>query len=219
MEEALALHDPKPSINRSWLVQARAWVELLAGNPWGAAPYLAETLQMRHQLRETRILHLTLHDSARAMLMAGKTTASAWTLGAGDARSVLAEPDTLFSRPTIDTYNAALTALGEREFQRHYNAGAAASEADAVQTALAELERLANATNVAPDRFGLTARERDVLALIARGHSDFEIAATLYISRDTAKTHARNILRKLGVSSRLAAVAVARREKLVAIDN
>ncbi len=75
------------------------------------------------------------------------------------------------------------------------------------------------ATDAMPrDRYGLTARERDVLSLITRGHPDSQIAEALYISRDTAKTHARNILRKLGVSTRVAAVAVAHREKLVPVE-
>lgn len=48
----------------------------------------------------------------------------------------------------------------------------------------------------------LSSREREVLALIAQGHSDPEIARVLFISPHTATSHSRNIRRKLNVNSR-----------------
>ena len=61
----------------------------------------------------------------------------------------------------------------------------------------------------------LSARERDVLALIAEGCRDREIAARLFLSHHTVANHVRNILGKLGVSSRAAAVALAARYGLL----
>lgn len=55
----------------------------------------------------------------------------------------------------------------------------------------------------------LSPRERDVLSLVAEGCRDQEIAARLCVSRHTVANHVRNILGKLEVSSRAAAVAVA----------
>ena len=53
----------------------------------------------------------------------------------------------------------------------------------------------------------LSARELEVLPLIAEGLSNQEIAARLYLSLHTVKAHARNIYAKLGVNSRTQAVA------------
>ncbi len=55
----------------------------------------------------------------------------------------------------------------------------------------------------------LTARERDVLALLGRGLSNAGIAAELTISEATARTHVSNVLAKLGVTSRVHAAIVA----------
>jgi len=68
------------------------------------------------------------------------------------------------------------------------------------------------AGRTAPDLAVLTAREREVLRLIAAGRSNREIGAALFISAKTASVHVSNILGKLGVASRTEAAAVALRE-------
>ena len=52
----------------------------------------------------------------------------------------------------------------------------------------------------------LTPREIDVLRLLAQGHSNKEIARTLYLAEETVKFHVRHILAKLGVQSRAQAI-------------
>jgi len=59
---------------------------------------------------------------------------------------------------------------------------------------------------------GLTAREREVLRLLAVGRSNREIAAELFIAPKTASVHVSNILGKLGAASRTEAAAIAHRE-------
>ena len=69
---------------------------------------------------------------------------------------------------------------------------------------------------VAPEHTAtaLTAREREVLVLVARGKSNREIADALVISERTARTHVSNVLVKLGLTSRTQAALWAIREGL-----
>lgn len=62
----------------------------------------------------------------------------------------------------------------------------------------------------------LTRRELDVLSLVAAGQSNDSVAAGLFLSRATVKTHLVHIFDKLGVDSRTAAVARARERGLLA---
>jgi DNA-binding NarL/FixJ family response regulator len=61
----------------------------------------------------------------------------------------------------------------------------------------------------------LTAREVEVLQLLAFGHTNKDIAEQLFISPDTVKTHLEHIFEKLGTSDRTAAVAEALRRHLI----
>jgi DNA-binding NarL/FixJ family response regulator len=70
-------------------------------------------------------------------------------------------------------------------------------------------------TDGAPDPFGLTARERQVLALIALGRTNRDIGEALFITDKTASSHVTHILDKLGVASRVEAALLAERRGLV----
>jgi DNA-binding CsgD family transcriptional regulator len=63
--------------------------------------------------------------------------------------------------------------------------------------------------------FGLSNREREVLALIVQGRTNREIGERLFISQKTVGVHVGNILAKLGVSGRVEAAMVAVRLELV----
>ena len=62
-----------------------------------------------------------------------------------------------------------------------------------------------------PDSFGLTPREREVLALLTTGATNRMIARTLFISERTASVHVSNLLPKLGVANRTEAARLALR--------
>jgi DNA-binding CsgD family transcriptional regulator len=61
----------------------------------------------------------------------------------------------------------------------------------------------------------ITARERDVLELVAGGYSTPEIARALWITEDTVRTHVKRILVRLEARTRAHAVAIAYREGLI----
>ena len=76
--------------------------------------------------------------------------------------------------------------------------------------------RLAPSAAVTPGHEALTAREQEVLALVASGRTNRQIAQQLYISDKTVSVHVSNLLAKLGARSRTEAAAIARRDGLLA---
>jgi DNA-binding CsgD family transcriptional regulator len=72
--------------------------------------------------------------------------------------------------------------------------------------------RVRERTGVAPP---LTARQTEVLQLLAGGASTSQIQDTLQLSRETVRNHVRHLLRALGAYTRREAVAVARRSGLI----
>ncbi|HEV2814039.1 MAG TPA: response regulator transcription factor, partial [Solirubrobacteraceae bacterium] len=81
---------------------------------------------------------------------------------------------------------------------------------------LGEQEDAAEPSPAPADELGLTAREREVLALLAEGRTNREIGETLFMAEKTASVHVSRILAKLDVRSRTEAAAVAHRLGLAA---
>jgi DNA-binding NarL/FixJ family response regulator len=101
--------------------------------------------------------------------------------------------------------------LGDRDFDDAWQAGNALPLPAAVTLGLdvaarAEPVRTQHGQRSATGEFGLTAREVEVLQLMAEGFSNPAIADALFISRRTAQTHVQHIFVKLGVNSRAEAV-------------
>ena len=110
-----------------------------------------------------------------------------WLLGASTSGD-------LIDRADLDAVRRLAT-LGEMQLERHA----------ARVVARGTIE-------VSPPQRVLTLREQEVLALLARGCSNREIADELVISVRTAETHVERVLRKLGVENRAQAMLLARQQ-------
>jgi NarL family two-component system response regulator LiaR len=74
------------------------------------------------------------------------------------------------------------------------------------------------ATHISRPQSPLTEREVEVLKLVARGHSNREIASRLIVSERTVRTHISNILGKLNLDNRTQAALYALRQGLATLD-
>jgi NarL family two-component system response regulator LiaR len=99
---------------------------------------------------------------------------------------------------------------------REAHAGRSTLAPEAIQVLIQNDRQDASRSEDLSDSYGLTDREREVLALIVQGLNNPEIAERLVVSRSTAKAHVSNILSKLGVSNRAEAVALAMQHNLTA---
>jgi len=98
---------------------------------------------------------------------------------------------------------------------RNACAGRSTLAPEAIQS-LIQLDNLSTAhAEAEAQTYGLTAREREVLALMVQGLNNGTIAERLVVSRSTAKAHVSNILSKLGVSNRAEAIVLALHHNLV----
>jgi DNA-binding NarL/FixJ family response regulator len=80
---------------------------------------------------------------------------------------------------------------------------------------LGRIRALGSAAPAAGGPDGLSAREIQLLGLVARGLSNREIGGTLFISEHTVANHVRSILRKTGCANRTEAASYAHRHGLV----
>lgn len=105
----------------------------------------------------------------------------------------------------------ALLALAA-DLGRGVDASAGSEPRDATDDRPQTIATAAQVVDPSADRrVGLTRREEQVSDLLAAGMSNSQIAARLYITQETAKTHVRNVLRKLGADNRAHAAALWRR--------
>ena len=109
---------------------------------------------------------------------------------------------------------SARAALAPEAFAAAWSAGEELPLASFIAEALEVSVPANDPRPVADNAFRLTKREREILHLLSAGLSDREIADALSISPRTAGYHVSNLLGKLGVDSRTAAVAVALRQGL-----
>jgi len=149
------------------------------------------TQKIKHALPETIIVILTVRDDEERLFAALKNGAQGYLLK---------------NMRSVDMLQMLREAIkGNLAIPPHF-AG----------RMLEEFRRLSQIAASEPSEdFGLSARERVVLGLVAQGLADKEIAEHLSISLYTVKSHLRNILAKLQVGSRQAAARLARDKGLL----
>ena len=114
-------------------------------------------------------------------------------------------PVPYWQRHHDDCEAAVRAALGDTRYEKLRKQGAALRSRDVAALALEDLEPASGHAPAAgsEDAFELSARELEVARLVADGLSNPAIAARLFVSRATVKTHVSHILRKLALDSRV----------------
>jgi HD-GYP domain-containing protein (c-di-GMP phosphodiesterase class II) len=172
-------------------------------------PYLTERMLARTPLlaqvgRCAALHHERLDGSGYPRGLAGEAISlPARILGAADVYNALRQP-----RP----HRRAL-ATGDAEQAMRGEVRAGRLDGDAVQAVLEAAGHRMRRRAGLPS--GLTAREAQVLVLLAQGRSNPEIAAELHVSRKTVSSHAEHIYAKLGVKTRTEAALFAMRHGLI----
>jgi non-specific serine/threonine protein kinase len=199
-----------------------AFVFLARGDDPAAAALFGEALALPAHLTTPFDVARCLAGLAAVAAGAGQPERAARLYGAAEARQAAAGVALPPADQTeIDRRLAAAGArLGATLFVAAREAGRALPPQQVTAAALAAASAAADArprppAPAKPARPGsLTAREAEVLHLVAAGKTDRQIAADLVLSEATVGRHLANIYNKLGVSSRAAATAFALREGL-----
>jgi DNA-binding CsgD family transcriptional regulator len=219
-EQARARRDAPAAENAAAAADGLAlWVRQMAGAPFADHPFVATIPAERATW------------DAEQNRLAGPSDPAAWA-GAAKAWQDLGCPHRAGyawwrqAQAQLDAGQPPTVAAGALR--------AAAAAAHGHQPLLAQVRTLADRARIplqppaatgrkappqaaTPAPYGLTGRELAVLRLVAAGRSNAQIGAELFISRGTAAVHVTSILRKLGVTSRVQAAALAERAGL--LDN
>jgi DNA-binding CsgD family transcriptional regulator len=182
----------RKNLAKSWLLSGRALVALK--RPVQAEEFLARAVALADELE-----HGSLRWQTRYWL--------------GQARGAM-------RRPAADVYRQAaefVTAIvSELHDERLRTCFLDMPLVRTLQAALAEAESHEAESVVSTSKYpaGLTAREVEVLRLVAQGRTNADIAAALHVSIKTIEVHVTNILNKTGCANRAAATAFAMRNGL-----
>ena len=145
--------------------------------------------QILNIIPDTRVLILTVHESEQIVREVLEVGARGFVLKSDAARDLVAAVEALQRRGTFFTSKVAETVL--HGFLNH------------------------RVTDEKPFKERLTAREREVVQLLAEGKTSKEVAVTLNLSVKTAETHRTNVMRKLDLHSVADLVRYAVRNNIV----
>lgn len=200
------------NIHRSRILPGHVEIMLAAGDLAAARAAVGELAGLADQLGGAWLRAVTAYADGSVLL------------SEGDARAALAAGRRAWAAwQELDTpYEAARTRLlTAQAFRRLDDVPSAELELDAARWIFRQLGAapdLARVDELSPARTGsagLTARELEVLRLVAAGKTNRAIAIDLFLSEKTVARHVSNLLRKLGLPSRSAATAYAYEHGLV----
>ena len=195
-----AVSETAGAIPRARLLPAYVEISVAAGEVQSARAAAAELADTAAVLRAPLLRALAAAADGRILLACGEPQAALSRLRmAASLWAELGAPyEVVRVRSEIGT---ACEALGDKD--------GAALEADSARAAFAQLGAAPDAARLQPSgpASGLSARETEVIRLIAAGQSNRQIAAALVISERTVERHVSNIFAKLGITSRAAATA------------
>lgn len=212
VDSAVDVPGPAGELSRPRLLGPLIEILLALGDAAGARKAADELAGIAAQMNTPYLAAMSAHASGAVLLAEGETQA---------AQARLREAWMLWQQLEMPYESACVRVLlgqicrrlDDRETARmHFDAARAVFERLEAAPALAQLARL---TADADSDGALTQREREVLALVAAGKSNRQIAAALAISEHTVARHMSNIFDKLGVSSRTAASTYAHTHKLI----
>jgi predicted ATPase/DNA-binding SARP family transcriptional activator/DNA-binding CsgD family transcriptional regulator len=222
-EQSLAANRVVEDIGSSLIALNNLGSTLIAQGDWSSAlPHFLEGLKIAHELGEREIT-LSCLGGLGEVASGQKQLERAVLLDAASEAMREAIGQTLHpdDQERQDRYRIELRSDVGDAFERLWQEGKAMTPARAVEYALA-MEEPASST---PEPTGqkstagvVSRREREVVALIARGLTNRQIAEELTIAERTADTHVSNILSKLGLTSRAQIAAWAVTNGLVAVE-
>jgi ATP/maltotriose-dependent transcriptional regulator MalT len=190
---------------------------LQEGNEATAKELFEESLALLREVNENGAVAACLQSIGVAVAAQGRLVEAAWLWGASEAmcvtlgESLLPVEHTLAARAAV----AVRTELGEEAFTTAWAEGRAMTPEQALAMLRQPRSRGRHKQASPSDANELTAREVEVLRLLAQGLTSAQIAEQLVIGVVTVNFHVRSIYSKLGVSSRSAATRYAIEHHLV----
>ncbi len=199
----------------AWALHVLGRVEAQRGEITAARSWYQQSLALTLELGDKFITPFNLEGLAGVLVALGELTGAAQLWGAAEAlREETGVPLHLVDRAGYERAVATARAhLGEHAFAASWAAGRRMTPEQASivpqQPSLSEPVPEVLHAPQSPAPTDLTAREMEVLRLLARGLSNAQIAEELVVSLLTVKAHLRSIYSKLGVTSRSAATRYA----------
>jgi predicted ATPase/DNA-binding CsgD family transcriptional regulator len=196
------------------VVHNLACVAQQRGDQAGAAALFAQSLVLYRDWGDNQGMAVSLAGLAIHAFLSGEAATAARLFGAASALPEGGPGGWVWPgwQGVVARYREmARAALGGPGFDAAWAEGRALEPGQAIAEALLLLDAPIPPPPSLPRPGGLSAREIEVLGLVATGSSNRELAATLGLSERTVSHHLENIFRKLGVSSRTAAVHAFRR--------